>query len=105
MTDTTPVPRGESREEFEADRKGQTGQDLAMRNTPNKAAESRGFAQGIAVACGIIQSCFDQPTMCAEVLNACHYETRQKLKAAGADDYDLKLLKPVFREIKNRSGR
>lgn len=59
----------------------------------------RGFASGVAVACGIINSCFDQPSMVSEALVATGYETRQKLKAAGADDYDLKLLRSAFADI------
>lgn len=69
-----------------------------------KIDEERGFARGVALACGIIQSYWDQPMYCAEVLNACGFETRAKLKAAGAEDYDLKLLKPVFEYIKERSA-
>ena len=72
-----------------------------MRNNPE---HDRGFARGFAVALGIINSCFDQPGYCAEALQAGGYETRAKLKKAGADDYDLSLLRSAFAEIK-RKGR
>jgi hypothetical protein len=79
---------------------------MKKRETPAASklvrAEDRGFARGVAVACGIIQSSHDQPTLCAEVLRACNFETRAKLKAAGAEEYDLRLLKPVFAEIRGR---
>jgi hypothetical protein len=68
-----------------------------------KDAIDVGVALGVSVACAIIQSCFDQPRYCAEVLKACGFETRSKLKAAGAEEYDLKLLKPVFAEIRGSS--
>lgn len=64
----------------------------------------RGFASGVAVSLGIIQSCFDNPRACAEVLRACDYNTRAKLKRAGADDYDLKLLRQVFKEMREGSS-
>ena len=67
-----------------------------------KRAEQRGFARGVAVACGIIQSAHDEPVAVAEALLACGFDTREKLKAAGAEDYDLKLLRPVFEECKRR---
>ena len=70
----------------------------------NSREHDRGFARGYAVALGIINSCFDQPRHCAEALRAAGYETRAKLKKAGADDYDLKLLRSAFSEIK-RKGR
>lgn len=78
---------------------------MALMRTRTKIARDAGFAQGVAAACGIIQSAFDQPTLCAEALLACGYSTRAELKAAGADDYDLKLLRPVFAEIKLRRQR
>lgn len=67
-----------------------------------KKAEARGFARGVAVACGIIQSSHDEPVVLSEVLMATDFDTRAKLKAAGAEDYDLKLLRPVFAECKMR---
>ena len=73
---------------------------MARLSAKERAAFDRGFANGVAVACGIIQSCFDRPGMCAEALVACGYETRAKLKKAGVQDYDLKLLRLVFAEIR-----
>jgi hypothetical protein len=62
-------------------------------------ADNKNFIQGVAIALSIIQSSFDQPRHCAEVLNACNLD-RRKMKRAGVDDYDLKILRPVFAELK-----
>ncbi len=62
-------------------------------------AEDCGFVQGVAISLSIIQSSFDQPRMCAEVLKANNLD-RRKMKRAGVDDYDLKILRPVFAELK-----
>lgn len=69
-----------------------------------KKAEDRGFARGVAIACGIIQSSHDCPVEISEALMATGFDTRAKLKKAGAEDYDLKLLRPVFAEIKMRQS-
>jgi hypothetical protein len=62
----------------------------------------RGFAQGVALALGTLNRNHDQPTMCAEVLEACVFD-RRALKRLGVDDYDLNNLKPVFAEMRQRS--
>ena len=58
----------------------------------------RGMIVGIGLACSIIQNNIDQPRGIAECLNACCL-TRRQLKRAGVEDYDLKILRPVFREL------
>lgn len=58
----------------------------------------RGVIVGIALACSTIQSAFDQPRMCAEALGAAGLN-RRKLKRAGVEDYDLKILRPVFADL------
>jgi hypothetical protein len=60
----------------------------------------RGVIVGIGLACAIIQRDFDNPVACAEVLNACALN-RRKLKRAGLPDYDLKALRPVFRDMQS----
>jgi len=60
----------------------------------------RGVIVGIALACSIAQSTHDCPTILGEVLGAAALD-RRKMKAAGVDDYDLKILRPVFRELRH----
>lgn len=62
--------------------------------------DERNFAQGVAIACSIMQAAHDSPVIISEALAATGYRTRAKLKAMGVDDYDLKILKPVFAELK-----
>jgi hypothetical protein len=64
----------------------------------------RGFACGVATACGIIIQAHDNQVVVREVLNATGLDTRQKLKRAGVDDYDLDLLRAVLRDIKRRKA-
>lgn len=59
----------------------------------------RGVIVGIALACSIAQSSHDCPVILGEVLSATGLD-RRKMKAAGVEDYDLKILRPVFHEIK-----
>lgn len=58
----------------------------------------RGVVVGIALACSIAQSSHDCPVILAEVLGATGLN-RGKMKTAGVEDYDLKILRPVFREL------
>ncbi len=58
----------------------------------------RGVIVGVGLACSIIQSAHDHPVACAEALGACGLN-RSKLKRAGLENYDLKILRPVFREL------
>ena len=59
----------------------------------------RGFIVGVGIACSTIQSAHDQPTAISEALLACNLDHRE-LKAAGLDDYDLEILRPVFKELR-----
>ena len=61
-----------------------------------KREHERGFACGVAVACGIAYGSFGEEVAVEEILRACGFETRRKMKALGVDDYDLDILKPVF---------
>lgn len=66
---------------------------------PKKINEfDRGVIVGVGLACSIIQSSHNQPVACAEAIGACALN-RAKLKRAGLDDYDLKILRPVFKEL------
>jgi len=71
---------------------------MAGKSTVQQAYDN-GMIVGMAIACSTIQDAFDQPRMCAEVLNAAALN-RRKMKRAGVDEYDLKILKPVFAELK-----
>lgn len=59
----------------------------------------RGVIVGVGLACSIAQSAHDCPTVLAEVLGATCLN-RRKLKAAGLEDHDLKILRPVFKELR-----
>lgn len=69
-----------------------------MKNTV-KSEFDRGVIVGIGLACSIAQSTHDCPVVLAEVLRAACLNRRQ-MKAAGVDDYDLKILGPVFAELR-----
>ena len=60
----------------------------------------RGVIIGIGLACSIAQSSHDVPVVVEEVLRAACLD-RRKLKRAGLDDHDLKILKPVFAQMKD----
>ncbi len=67
---------------------------------PKKMSDyDRGMIVGIGLACSIAQGNHDQPRMLAEVLQACCLN-RRKLKAAGLEDRDLSILRPVFKDMK-----
>lgn len=59
----------------------------------------RGVIVGIGLACSIIQKSHDMPVEVSEAIAACGLN-RDKMKRAGVGDYDLKILRPVFRELK-----
>lgn len=65
---------------------------------PKMSDYDRGVIVGVGLACSIIQSTHDQPRACAEALGACALN-RSKLKRAGLEDYDLEILRPVFKEL------
>jgi hypothetical protein len=58
----------------------------------------RGVIIGAGLACSIIISNYDQPRMVSSALSNMALN-RAKLKRAGLDDYDLKILRPVFSEL------
>ena len=67
---------------------------------PKKMSDfDRGVIVGIGLACSIIQNVSDQPRAISEAISACALN-RRKMKAAGVEDYDLKILRPVFAELK-----
>ncbi len=67
---------------------------------PKKLSEyDKGVIVGIAIACSTIQSAYDEPRMVSEAVGAAALN-RAKMKRAGVDDYDLKILRPVFAELK-----
>jgi hypothetical protein len=64
-----------------------------------QAVYDRGVIVGIALACSTIHGSFDQPTMVAEALRTAGLD-RRKCVAAGVSPYDLKVLRPVFKELR-----
>lgn len=60
----------------------------------------RGFAAGIAVACSTIFDVWGEEVQCEEVMRSAGLDTAAKMKALGVDDYDLKILRPVFKTMR-----
>jgi hypothetical protein len=62
----------------------------------------RGFAAGIAVACSTMVGTWGEEVAAEEILSGAGLDTRAKMKRLGVDDYDLNILKPVFRTLRIR---
>jgi hypothetical protein len=60
----------------------------------------RGFNAGMAVAAGICVSAHGEEVVAEEILGAAGLNTHAKAKAAGVDNYDLRILRPVFAHMK-----
>lgn len=75
---------------------------MAKRTKEQDRWHKRGFAAGIAVACSTIFDVWGEDVQCQEVMRAAGLDTRAKMKALGVDDYDLKILGPVFKTIGER---
>lgn len=61
----------------------------------------RGFNTGMVVAAAICVSAHGEEVVAEEILRCAGLTTRKAAKAAGADDYDLKILRPVFAQMKS----
>lgn len=57
-------------------------------------AHDRGFASGVALACGILRSSFGEGVTIEEILGATNLNSRSKLRRAGAQQYDIDLIFP-----------
>lgn len=62
----------------------------------------RGFAAGIAVACSTMFGVWGESVACEEILCGVNLDTRAKMKALGVDDYDLDILRPVFKTLREQ---
>jgi hypothetical protein len=60
----------------------------------------RGFAAGIAVACSTIFGVWGESVAVEEILGGANLTTRAKMKALGVDNYDLDILRPVFKRLR-----
>lgn len=66
------------------------------------AWHKRGFASGIAVACSTMYGTWGDEVPVEEILRGANLDTRAKMKRLGVDDYDLDILKPIFKTIRDR---
>lgn len=60
----------------------------------------RGFDAGMIVAAAICVSAHGEEVVAEEILRCAGIDTRKEAKARGGDDYDLKILRPVFQHMK-----
>lgn len=65
----------------------------------------RGFAHGIAVACSTLYGTWGDSVACEEILRGANLDTRAKMKAAGVDDYDMDILRPVLKTLSEHRER
>lgn len=61
--------------------------------------EKRGFIQGYAVAVGVIVRLHDHPSIAADLLQQSGFTLRD-FERAGVDEYDLKPVRKLFREMR-----
>ena len=66
-----------------------------------KAKKDRAWDVGYACACAEIIRTHDQPTIAEDVYES-NFLTVSQLRAAGVDEYDIKVLKPIIREIERK---
>lgn len=66
-----------------------------------KEAHSEGLTVGAILAASIAVKAHGEEVVAQEILGACGIDTRDAAVAAGADAYDLKILRPVFDHMKS----
>jgi hypothetical protein len=76
---------------------------MARRTKEQDLWHERGFASGIAVACSTMVGVWGEEVAAEEILRAAGLTTRAKMKVLGVDNYDLDILRPIFKAI--RDGR
>lgn len=65
----------------------------------------RGFALGIAVACSTIYGTWGESVAVEEILSGAGLTTRAKMEALGVEKFDLDILRPVFKTLRDRKSR
>lgn len=60
---------------------------------------------GMAIAAGILMSCWGDETKAAEILGAAGLRTVGQMRAAGVDAYDIRLCVPVLRRFRDQAKR
>lgn len=75
------------------------------RTKEQDAWHQRGFASGIAVACSTMFGTWGEQVPVEEILAGAGLTTSAKMKRLGVDDYDVNILKPVFKVMRERKQR
>lgn len=75
---------------------------MTERTPKDDKLHERGFAAGIAVACSTMLDVWGEEVAVVEILRGAGLDTRRKMKALGVDDYDLDILNPAFKIIRER---
>ena len=78
---------------------------MAGRSVDQDLWHERGFAAGIAVACSTMFGVWGESVACEEILRAADLDTRAKMKVLDVDDYDLDILRPVFKTLREARQR
>lgn len=69
----------------------------------NDRERSNAVGCGMAIAAGIIMSCWGEEVMAEEILSAAGLTTVAAMKEAGVDMYDIRLCAPVLRTFRDRA--
>ena len=80
-------------------------EDMTGRSVAQNLWHKRGFAAGIAVACSTMFGVWGESVACEEILRAADLDTRAKMKVLDVDDYDLDILRPVFKTLREARQR
>lgn len=78
---------------------------MAERTKEQDLWHKRGFASGIAVACSTMFGTWGESVAVEEILCGAGLDTRAKMKRLGVDKYDLDILAPVFKTLRDHRRR
>ncbi len=70
-----------------------------------KEEESNAVGVGMVIAAGIVVSGFGAETIAEEILGAAGVTTVKEMRDIGVDWYDIRLLVPVLRTLRDRASR
>ena len=71
----------------------------------SREEEKNAIGVGMAIAAGIIMSCWGDETQASEILAAAGLQTVKSLRDCGVDWYDIRLLAPCLHAFRDQDRR